>query len=213
MFLTRIGLAAAAWVTGDTSQIDLPRGYLPGLVEAEQVLARVKGIATRFTSADVGATRWWRASLRLTRHAPREAKPAPSMKPELSAPRSSRPSASRPAAAPQGATLDPRGAGAARRDCRAHRRCRRRPGPEPRLPQQGLRDQCAGPLTTPRARGAGRPGHLRRGRRARARARHYIASPLRPHVGAWHLHAQGYDHEADDEAACMEARERDPHGA
>jgi phosphate starvation-inducible PhoH-like protein len=41
-------------VTGDTSQIDLPRGMTSGLVEAEQVLARVKGIAmTRFTSADV----------------------------------------------------------------------------------------------------------------------------------------------------------------
>jgi phosphate starvation-inducible PhoH-like protein len=41
-------------VTGDVSQIDLPKGQLSGLVEAEQVLKRVKGIAhTRFTSADV----------------------------------------------------------------------------------------------------------------------------------------------------------------
>jgi phosphate starvation-inducible PhoH-like protein len=54
MFLTRIGFGSKAVVTGDTSQIDLPKGMTSGLVEAEQVLKRVKGIAmTRFTSADV----------------------------------------------------------------------------------------------------------------------------------------------------------------
>ncbi|RZT95040.1 PhoH family protein [Rivibacter subsaxonicus] len=54
MFLTRIGFGAKAVVTGDVSQIDLPRGMRSGLVEAERVLARVRGIAfTRFTSADV----------------------------------------------------------------------------------------------------------------------------------------------------------------
>ena len=54
MFLTRIGFGAKAVVTGDVSQVDLPKGALSGLVEAEQVLKRVKGIAiTRFTSADV----------------------------------------------------------------------------------------------------------------------------------------------------------------
>ncbi len=54
MFLTRIGFGAKAVVTGDTSQIDLPRGTVSGLVHAEQVLRNVKGIATtRFTSADV----------------------------------------------------------------------------------------------------------------------------------------------------------------
>ncbi len=54
MFLTRIGFGAKAVVTGDVSQVDLPKGSLSGLVEAEQVLKRVKGIAmTRFTSADV----------------------------------------------------------------------------------------------------------------------------------------------------------------
>ena len=54
MFLTRIGFGSKAVVTGDTSQIDLPKGMVSGLVEAEQVLKRVKGIAmTRFTSADV----------------------------------------------------------------------------------------------------------------------------------------------------------------
>jgi len=54
MFLTRIGFGAKAVVTGDISQIDLPKGQLSGLVEAEQILKRVKGIAhTRFTSKDV----------------------------------------------------------------------------------------------------------------------------------------------------------------
>ncbi|WP_295646164.1 PhoH family protein [uncultured Methylibium sp.] len=54
MFLTRIGFGSKAVVTGDVSQIDLPKGVESGLVEAEQVLRRVKGIAmTRFTAADV----------------------------------------------------------------------------------------------------------------------------------------------------------------
>ena len=54
MFLTRIGFGAKAVVTGDVSQIDLPKGSLSGLIDAERVLKRVKGIAvTRFTTADV----------------------------------------------------------------------------------------------------------------------------------------------------------------
>ena len=54
MFLTRIGFGSKCVVTGDVSQIDLPKGSLSGLIEAEYVLRRVKGIAhTRFTSADV----------------------------------------------------------------------------------------------------------------------------------------------------------------
>ena len=54
MFLTRIGFGAKAVVTGDISQIDLPKGSLSGLIDAERVLNRVKGIAmNRFTSADV----------------------------------------------------------------------------------------------------------------------------------------------------------------
>ena len=54
MFLTRIGFGARAVVTGDVSQIDLPKGALSGLIDAERVLKRVKGIAvTRFSSQDV----------------------------------------------------------------------------------------------------------------------------------------------------------------
>jgi phosphate starvation-inducible protein PhoH and related proteins len=54
MFLTRIGFGAKAVVTGDVSQIDLPRGTQSGLIEADQILRRVKGIAfTHFTASDV----------------------------------------------------------------------------------------------------------------------------------------------------------------
>ena len=54
MFLTRIGFGSKAVVTGDVSQIDLPRGTESGLIDAERVLRRVRGIATtHFTSADV----------------------------------------------------------------------------------------------------------------------------------------------------------------
>ncbi|HMS04251.1 MAG TPA: PhoH family protein [Burkholderiaceae bacterium] len=54
MFLTRIGFGAKAVVTGDVSQIDLPKGQLSGLIEAERVLRRVQGIAMcHFTSVDV----------------------------------------------------------------------------------------------------------------------------------------------------------------
>lgn len=54
MFLTRIGFGARAVITGDVSQIDLPKGQMSGLIDAERILKRVKGIAfSRFTSADV----------------------------------------------------------------------------------------------------------------------------------------------------------------
>ena len=54
MFLTRIGQGSKCVVNGDVSQIDLPRGELSGLIDAERVLRRVSGIATtRFSSADV----------------------------------------------------------------------------------------------------------------------------------------------------------------
>ena len=54
MFLTRIGQGSKCVVTGDVSQIDLPRGELSGLIDAERVLRRVSGIATtRFGSIDV----------------------------------------------------------------------------------------------------------------------------------------------------------------
>jgi len=54
MFLTRIGFGSKAVVTGDVSQIDLPRTQLSGLIDAERVLKRIQGVAfNRLTSADV----------------------------------------------------------------------------------------------------------------------------------------------------------------
>ena len=54
MFLTRIGFGTRVVINGDVSQIDLPRGTESGLVDAERVLKRVRGIATTyFTSSDV----------------------------------------------------------------------------------------------------------------------------------------------------------------
>lgn len=54
MFLTRIGFGSKAVVTGDVSQIDLPRGVDSGLVQAERILRGVAGLAfTHFTAADI----------------------------------------------------------------------------------------------------------------------------------------------------------------
>ena len=54
MFLTRIGIGAKAVVTGDITQIDLPRGQKSGLKEAIEVLSEVRGIAfTQFKKEDV----------------------------------------------------------------------------------------------------------------------------------------------------------------
>ena len=54
MFLTRIGFGSKAVITGDITQIDLQRTQKSGLVDALQILKKVRGIAfTHFTSADV----------------------------------------------------------------------------------------------------------------------------------------------------------------
>jgi Phosphate starvation-inducible protein PhoH, predicted ATPase len=54
MFLTRIGFGSKAVITGDPSQVDLPRGQQSGLAHAVRVLEDVRGIAvTQFTSQDV----------------------------------------------------------------------------------------------------------------------------------------------------------------
>lgn len=54
MFLTRIGFGTTAVITGDPTQIDLPRGMASGLRHAMEVLDNVNGISfTHFTSKDV----------------------------------------------------------------------------------------------------------------------------------------------------------------
>jgi phosphate starvation-inducible PhoH-like protein len=54
MFLTRLGEGGRMAITGDPSQVDLPRGVGSGLVEAVRVLDGVSGIEfTHFTADDV----------------------------------------------------------------------------------------------------------------------------------------------------------------
>ncbi len=54
MFLTRIGIGAKAVVTGDLTQVDLPKGQKSGLREARDILRDVRGLAfTEFQKEDV----------------------------------------------------------------------------------------------------------------------------------------------------------------
>jgi phosphate starvation-inducible PhoH-like protein len=54
MFLTRIGIGAKAVVTGDLTQVDLPKGQKSGLREARDILKEVRGLAfTEFQKEDV----------------------------------------------------------------------------------------------------------------------------------------------------------------
>jgi phosphate starvation-inducible PhoH-like protein len=51
MFLTRIGFGSTAVVTGDVTQVDLPRGQPSGLRQAVEILRPVEGISFSFFSA------------------------------------------------------------------------------------------------------------------------------------------------------------------
>lgn len=54
MFLTRIGFGSKAVLTGDVTQIDLPKGQKSGLIEAGEVLSEVRGLAfVHFSARDV----------------------------------------------------------------------------------------------------------------------------------------------------------------
>lgn len=54
MFLTRLGENSKMIVTGDPSQVDLPRGEISGLVEAMEILPEIEGVAKCvFTAKDV----------------------------------------------------------------------------------------------------------------------------------------------------------------
>jgi phosphate starvation-inducible PhoH-like protein len=54
MFLTRVGIGSRSVVTGDLTQIDLPRGHKSGLLEASRILGNVRGIAfSQFLKEDV----------------------------------------------------------------------------------------------------------------------------------------------------------------
>ena len=54
MFLTRLGYGSKAIITGDKTQVDLPRGKNSGLKTAERILKNVNGIGFQnFSSIDV----------------------------------------------------------------------------------------------------------------------------------------------------------------
>lgn len=54
MFLTRLGFGSRAVVTGDLTQVDLPKGRVSGLEEARHILSGVEGIAFAYlTHQDV----------------------------------------------------------------------------------------------------------------------------------------------------------------
>jgi phosphate starvation-inducible PhoH-like protein len=54
MFLTRLGIGSRMVVTGDITQIDLPKGFKSGLVDASEVLSKMKEIDfIKFNDVDV----------------------------------------------------------------------------------------------------------------------------------------------------------------
>ncbi|MBL7691671.1 MAG: PhoH family protein [Flavipsychrobacter sp.] len=54
MFLTRIGASAKAIITGDLSQVDLPKNQKSGLLKASRILQNIEGIAhVQLDEADV----------------------------------------------------------------------------------------------------------------------------------------------------------------
>jgi phosphate starvation-inducible protein PhoH and related proteins len=52
MFLTRLGEGSRMVITGDRTQVDLPRGMQSGLADAERILSGVKGISFSYFTAD-----------------------------------------------------------------------------------------------------------------------------------------------------------------
>ena len=78
MFLTRIGFGSVAVVTGDVTQIDLPRHMRSGLRDAIEVLRDVDGISFTFFTAQATscAIRWCNASCARTRERERERRAA-----------------------------------------------------------------------------------------------------------------------------------------
>src|SRR6266700_2885777 len=54
MFLTRLGFGSKVVVTGDVTQVDLPREQASGLIHVQDILSDIDGIAfVRFTNQDV----------------------------------------------------------------------------------------------------------------------------------------------------------------
>src|SRR5438552_7116699 len=59
MFLTRLGFGSKVVVTGDVTQVDLPREQASGLIQVQGILGGIDGIAfVTFTHQDVVRDRW-----------------------------------------------------------------------------------------------------------------------------------------------------------
>lgn len=52
MFLTRLGFGSKAVVTGDITQVDLPRGQASGLIEVQKVLREVEGVSFQYLTGE-----------------------------------------------------------------------------------------------------------------------------------------------------------------
>ena len=52
MFLTRLGFGSKAVVTGDITQVDLPRGQASGLIEVQKVLTGVDGVSFQYMTGE-----------------------------------------------------------------------------------------------------------------------------------------------------------------
>ena len=190
MFLTRIGFGSKAVVTGDVTQIDLPRGTASGLIEAQHVLAEVRGIAFRTSPPPTWcAIRWWDASSRPTRrrrHAPR---PATTTARRAAAARDVRARPDHPGATPDSTTcrrgqtlgaLDRRGTRARCRDRASLRRCARGSAAQPHFPRQRLRHRCPDFRLRSRHPWCGPTSSVPIGREARrARAATAVSGPPR----------------------------------
>lgn len=50
MLVTRIGFGSKAVITGDITQVDLPRGESSGLIQAQEILSDINGIAFEYLS-------------------------------------------------------------------------------------------------------------------------------------------------------------------
>ena len=63
MFLTRLGEGSKMVVTGDPTQIDLPRNETSGLVQATQILEAVKGLPSSSSQALMWCVMRWLGAL------------------------------------------------------------------------------------------------------------------------------------------------------
>ncbi|MBP8819452.1 MAG: PhoH family protein [Syntrophomonadaceae bacterium] len=52
MFLTRLGFGSKAVITGDITQVDLPKEEYSGLIEIQKILGKVKGVSFEYLSKE-----------------------------------------------------------------------------------------------------------------------------------------------------------------